>query len=413
MSMEQQELIPHLFRTEYRKIVAVLCKTFGIAHLGAAEDIASDTFLQAAETWSIRGLPPNPVAWLYTVAKNKAKNHLRHEGLFQRKIAPMLRQGDPAADIDLIDLSPANIADSQLQMMFVVCHPCISVESQVSLALRILCGFGIEEIADAFLSNKETINKRLMRAKERLRAESVPIEVPGEAEIGERLGRVLVTLYLLFNEGYYSSSHDNPLRLDLCQEAMRLTHVLIGSPVTDRPAVNALLSLMSFQASRFAARTDAEGIAVVYDDQDEASWDRQLVGQGEYFLNRAAQGDRLSTYHLEAGIACWHTQKADSREKWEAILQLYNQLLVIEYSPVAALNRTYALSKANGKAEAIIEAEKLKLSGTLLYHSLLGELYTGVDDIRALGHFETAMGLARRSADKSSLARKIERLRRC
>ena len=412
MIMEQQELIPHLFRTEYRKIVAVLCKTFGIAYLETAEDIASDTFLQAAETWSIRGLPPNPVAWLYTVAKNKAKNHLRHEAVFQRKIAPSLRQGDPDPAED-IDLSPGNIADSQLQMMFVVCAPCISVESQVSLALRILCGFGIEEIADAFLSNKETIAKRLTRAKARLRAESVPIEVPGEAEIGERLERVLVTLYLLFNEGYYSSSHDNPLRLDLCQEAMRLTHLLIDNPVTDRPAVNALLSLMSFQASRFAARTDAEGAAVVYEDQDEASWDKQLVEQGEYFLNRAAQGERLSVYHLEAGIACWHTQKADSREKWEAILQLYNQLLVIEYSPVAALNRTYALSKANGKAEAIIEAEKLKLSGTLLYHSLLGELYTGVDDIRALGHFETAMGLARRAADKSSLARKIERLVRC
>ena len=410
MNMEQQELIPHLFRTEYQKIVAVLCKTFGIAHLGPAEDIASDTFLQAAETWSIRGLPPNPVAWLYTVAKNKAKNHLRREGLFQRKIAPMLRQDDPVEDIDL---SPGNIADSQLQMMFVVCHPCISVESQVSLALRILCGFGIEEIADAFLSNKETIAKRLMRAKGRLRAASVPIEVPGEAEIGERLDRVLVTLYLLFNEGYYSSSHDDPLRIDLCQEAMRLTHLLIDNPVTDRPSVNALLSLMSFQASRFAARTDAEGAAVVYEDQDEASWDRHLVAQGEYFLNRAAQGDRLSVYHLEAGIACWHTQKADSREKWEAILQLYNQLLVIDYSPVAALNRTYALSKANGKAEAIIEAEKLKLSGTLLYHSLLGELYTGVDDVRALGHFETAMGLACRAADKSSLARKIERLNRC
>lgn len=405
--MEQQELIPHLFRTEYRKITAVLCKLFGIEHIEIAEDIASDTFLSASELWGIKGLPENPVAWLYTVAKNKARNQLKREQLFSGKVTQhVLRSGDAAEEIQ-IDLSEQNITDSQLQMMFAICHPSIPAEAQVCLSLRILCGFGIDEIATAFLSNKETINKRLQRAKEKLRAEQVQIEFPATTEISKRLDTVLTTLYLLFNEGYYSVGQDTSLRQDLCLEAMRLTHLLAENKQTDLPQVNALLSLMCFHASRFEARISEAGEPVLYRQQDESLWNRELIVKGEVFLNKAATGQHLSKYHVEAGIAYWHTQKADTREKWESILQLYNHLLLIEYSPIAALNRTYALSKANSKTEAIAEAEKLQLKGHHLYHALLGELYTGLDTQKAIRHFEQALSLAQSEGDRVVLGRKI------
>ena len=407
--MQQPELIPHLFRTEYRKIAAVLCKLFGIEHIEIAEDITSDTFLQATETWGIKGLPENPTAWLYTVAKNKARDYLKRNAVFDQKIKKHLQHTSSQTDEIEIDLSVKNIEDSQLQMMFAICHPSISNEAQISLSLRILCGFGVEEIANAFLSNKETINKRLFRAKEKLRIEKVKIEFPDESLLDQRLETVLTTLYLLFNEGYYSSSRDQTLRKELCLEAMRLTYLLIENDKTNQPFVNALFSLMCFHASRFEARTGEDGSIILYDDQDTTLWNEELIKQGEYYLNRAAVGHDVSKYHLEAAIAFWHTHKKDTAEKWENILQYYNRLLQLEYSPMAALNRTYALSKANGKAEAIVEAEKLNMENNHLYHSLLGELYRYIDNHKAILHLQKALVLAKSTADKNIIADKILR----
>jgi len=405
--MEQATLLPHLFRTEYRKITAVLCKLFGIEHIEIAEDIASDTFLLASETWGIKGYPENPAAWLYTVAKNKAKDYLKRNAIFNQKIVAQVKHASPNAEEIEIDLSSKNIADSQLQMMFAICHPSIPAEAQIGLSLRILCGFGINEIADAFLSNKETINKRLSRAKEKLRAENVKIELPNDTAIEQRLETVATTLYLLFNEGYYSASQDTSLRKELCLEAMRLTFLLIENEPTNKPFINALLSLMCFHASRFEARISKTGGMILYQEQDESLWDSALIAQGEFFLNKAATGNALSKYHLEAGIAYWHTIKADTTEKWENILQLYNRLLQIEYSPIAALNRTYALSRSSGKKEAIIEAEKLGLTENHLYHSLLGELYTGIDNNKTMEHLQKALELAKSAADKNLISHKI------
>jgi RNA polymerase sigma-70 factor (ECF subfamily) len=412
-------LIPHLFRSEYRKIVSVLVKTFGFGQIETAEDIASETFLAAAQTWPLEGPPVNPVAWLYHVARNKSKTLLQRDKLFRSKIAPDLQSG-AAADYDAaaafsqaaadpeIDLSPQSIADSQLQMMFAICHPSIPRESQIGLSLRILCGFGIEEIADAFLTNKETINKRLFRARERLREEKIVIGVPSAAGIDSRLETVLTTIYLLFNEGYYSESQNNVLRKDLCLEAMRLCHMLINHPPTDKPQVNALLALMCFHASRFEARINSRGEIVLYEDQNEMLWNGELIAQGVQFLNRAASGDTLSKYHLEATIAYWSTKKSDTPQKWETILQLYNRLLQLEYSPIAALNRTFALAKANGKSAAIVEAQKLGLTHSPYYFALLGELYTGINRPKALENFRRALELAKSPADQQTMRRKME-----
>lgn len=403
-------LIPHLFRREFTRIVAVLSRLFGIEHIEIAEDIAGETFLSALESWPYRGVPPNPTAWLYAIAKNKARNHLRRDRLFLAKIAPALKHGTTGSDEMEIDLSEKNITDSQLQMLFAVCHPSLSTEGQICLALRTLCGFGIDEIATAFLTNKETINKRLFRAREKLRMEKAAIEFPPDGELPKRLDTVLLTLYLLYNEGYYSESQDKVLREDLCAEAMRLTEQLIGNPSTDLPVVHALFALMCFHASRFPARKDQNGEIILYADQDEALWDQGLIGKGAWHLHRASQGNTLSQYHLEASIAYWHTVKTDSREKWEYILQLYNRLLTMAYTPVAALNRTFALSRARGKEEAIAAAEKLQLTDNPYYYTLLGELYRDIDQDKALENLQKAHVLARTHADKRVIEKAMQKM---
>ncbi len=380
-------------------------------HMEAAEDIASDTFLLAAETWGIKGaIPENPTAWLYYVAKNKALNYLKRDNLFHQKIAKAISSGASSEGAIEIDLSPQHIEDSQLQMMFAICHPAIPQEAQIGLSLRILCGFGIEEIADAFLTSKETINKRLFRAKEKLRTDQIKIEVPGPTAINERLTTVLTTLYLLFNEGYYSQSQNTQLRKEFCLEAMRLTLFLINYPLTNQPQVNALLALMCFHASRFESRTNEEGDIILYAEQDESNWNQELITKGSHYLNKAATGNTLSRYHLEAGIAYWHTIKKEDSVKWQHILQLYNHLLILEYTPIAALNRTYALSKVKGNAAAIEEAEKLDLKNNHLYHTLLGELYRSTDLHKSAQHLQTALTFAKSATDKAVISRKIGQL---
>jgi RNA polymerase sigma-70 factor (ECF subfamily) len=251
----------------------------------------------------------------------------------------------------------------------------------------------------------------LYRAKEKLREENLRIELPGATELPSRLEAVLLTLYLLFNEGYYSESNDSILREDLCLEAMRLVYLLIENDLTNQPPVNALLSLMCFHASRFEARKNERGEIVLYHDQDESRWNTALIEKGAYFLHQATKGDAVSKYHLEASIAYWHTIKSDTKEKWENILQLYNQLLVLEYSPITALNRTYALSKVKGKAAAIVEAEKLSLIDNHFYFTLLGELYTDINPSAAKENLQAAFLLAKTNTDKQTIQEKIDKLR--
>ena len=410
--MKQQELIPNLFRSEYQKIVSVLCRLFGMAHIEMAEDIVSDTFLAATEIWSTKGIPDNPRAWLYTVAKNKTKNYLKRDALFQQKVSPEIQHGTANTEEFELDLSVKNIGDSQLAMIFTVCNPQISTESQVALALNLLCGFGIQEIADAYLTNKEVVYKRLNRAKEKLKELNISIKQPSLKEINLRMDSVLTTLYLLFSEGYYSSTQNTTLRRDFCTEAMRLVYLLTDHDHTNHPKVNALLSLMCFHASRFDARSDQNGEAILYQDQDESLWNMELIDQGKYYLGLSAAGAQLSKYHLEAGIAYWHTHKEDTPEKWAQILQLYNSLLILEYSPIVALNRTFALAKVNGKTTAITEAEKLKLTDNHLYYSLLGNLYTDVDNSKALESYRKALAMAVSSGDKLTISKHILKLKK-
>jgi RNA polymerase sigma factor (sigma-70 family) len=377
------EPLKELFQQQFVKMVAVISNLFGLQHIELAEDIVSDTFLTAAEEWEKKGMPENPTAWLYTVAKRKTIHLFRRDSILRKKVIPALTSGhtggsDPAAiDLDYdLDFSPKHIRDSQLQMLFAICTPAIASESQIGLALRILCGFGIDEIAEAFLSNKETINKRLFRAKEKLRTENIRLELPSETGIASRLDNVLHIIYLLFSEGYYSQTQNRVLQKELCWEAMRLGVSLIEYELTNQPRTNALMALMCFHASRFNARQTSEAATILYEQQDESLWDTDLIRQGMQYLTLSATGDRLSSYHLEARIAYWHCIKDDTPEKWEEILQLYNQLLMINYSPSVALNRTFALYKANGREQALIELNKLKMEGNYFYTVLRDFLRT-------------------------------------
>jgi len=419
----EHESLKQIFQHEFSKMVAVISKLYGLQHIEIAEDIVSETFLLAAETWGMKGVPPNPTAWLYVVAKQKTMYHFRRNKILHEKVIPKLQSSmNESSEIDEMNFSNENIKDSQLQMLFAICNPAIASESQIGLALRILCGFGIDEIAEAFLSNKETINKRLYRAKEKLRTEKVEMELPPENEIISRLDNVLHIIYLLFNEGYYSqtqSAGGQILRKDLCLEAMRLGLTLTEYERTNLPKTNALIALMCFHASRFNARqtnnpdvTSTNSVElpgyVLYEQQNEELWDKELINQGIHFLNLSAQGNEVSSYHLEARIAYWHCMKEDTKEKWEDILHLYDKLLLINYSPSVALNRVFALFKAKGSQPALVELEKLKLENNHFYFLLLGEIYKNIDDRKAKFNFQKAYSLAKTQPEKEIIKKKID-----
>jgi len=407
----KKETLKQLFQQEFSKMVAVISRLFGLEHIELAEDIVSETFLLALKTWEIKGMPTNPTAWLYSVAKNKTVDHFRRTKVFDKKIVKELTlQYKNEAEIEEFEFSRENIRDSQLQMLFAICTPAIASEAQIGLALQILCGFSIEEIAEAFLSNKETVTKRLFRAKSKLRTENVKMEMPPEEEIDARLDNVLHILYLLFSEGYYSKTENQILRKDLCLDAVRLGILLTEYERTNRPKTNALLALMCFHASRFSARETNPDSFTLYEQQSKELWDKELIGMGSYFLEMSAQGDQVSSYHLEARIAGWHCMKEDSQEKWENILYLYNQLLLVNYSPSVALNRTFALYKANGRQEAFVAAEKLNLSNNHFYFLLLGELYQQFDNDRAISNFKKAIALARTQTEKEVIQARIDSL---
>lgn len=392
-------------------MTAVLCRHFGLTHIEIAEDIASDTFLKASEHWAINGVPANPIAWLYTVAGNKIRDYFKHKAVFELKVRSAVTAALENEPEKKFELDHQIIADSQLAMIFAVCNPANSTEAQISLALQILCGFSVEEIANAFLTNKETIKKRLQRARTNLRNDHFQINQLNETLIKTRLDTVLKTLYLLFNEGYFSTTNSQLIRRELCSEALRLTLVLTENRLTDTQQVNALIALMCFQSSRLEARTGINGEVILFDQQDRILWDQSLIDRGNYYLIKACNGKEISKYHLEASIAYWHTTPVDDK-KWKNILQLYNSLILIEYSPVTALNRAFAFSKVVGPKDAITEVEKLSLSESNYYHELLGYLYSDINIHTSIQHYTRAIDLTKSTVVQKTIRQEIERLLR-
>jgi RNA polymerase sigma factor (sigma-70 family) len=392
-------LVEHLFRRQAAQLVATLTRILGPARLELAEDAVQETLLKALRSWPYQGLPANPAGWLLTVARNTALDHLRRERNWRDKqaaIAALQRPSpydDPQQASERLDDS---LRDDQLRLMFVCCHPALSRDTRVALTLKTLGGFGVPEIARAFLTPETTIAQRLTRARRTLRTRNLPFVVPEAHELPARLDSVLDVIYLLFNEGYSASHGAELTRAELCTEAIRLLTLLAEQPVGDTPRVHALLALLLLQASRLPARTDADGNLLLLEEQDRARWDRELLLAGLRRLARSATGDELSAYHLEAGIAACHAVAPSyAATDWPRILEHYDDLLRLQPTPVAALNRAVALAMVRGPAAGAAELERIRgLPGLDSYYLLH---VTAAEFARRLGHTEAALEHLRRA----------------
>ncbi|MGB3075213.1 MAG: sigma-70 family RNA polymerase sigma factor [Chitinophagales bacterium] len=416
-SLSITETIDHLFRHEYGKIVSVLTRIFGMHNLELAEDIVHDTLLKALEQWRFSGMPENPSAWFYKVAKNKAIDVIRREKRhrkFAADVAPLL-QSEYTLVPTIKELFNENeVQDDVLRMMFACCQPAIPSESQVALILKTLCGFSIEEIAKAFLTNPETINKRLYRARQQFREGEVKFEIPQPHQLETRLENVLTALYLLFNEGYNSTSNDQLVRKDLVVEASRLCFLLTQNKITDSPKVNALLSLMLFHASRINTRLDDQHNILLLADQDRTQWDRDLIEAGVRYFEKSMQEEPYNFYQLQAGIALQHAVAPSfEHTDWSTILALYTIICSLFPSPVAFLNRAIVLAQIDGPLCGLEEINNLpgkeKLSTYYLLPATLGDLYLRAGNKEeAKKNLLQALSLTHAPAEKKLLQSKLE-----
>jgi RNA polymerase sigma-70 factor (ECF subfamily) len=414
---EISQLAEHLFRQEAGKLVSVLTGIFGIDRLQLAEDVVQEALIRALQTWPYYGIPKNPAAWITQTAKNLALDLIRREKLFRDKQPEIAASVDQWSADSLSEDSPVfdtEIKDSRLRLMFACCHPLIAQEEQTAIALKTLCGFGAAEIAKAFLTTEAAIAKRLTRARQKIRELRIPFEIPSGSELSVRLNGVLQTLYLLFNEGYKASSGESLVRKDLCYEAIRLARLLVEHPVGDQPRLHALVALMLLNAARFPTRTDAEGNILRLKEQDRSRWDRAMIGSGMSHLLRSAEGDEISDYHLQAGIAACHCAASDYESTdWAQILSLYDRLVVVDDSPVVALNRAVAVANVHGPAAGIEAVEAIrnrgKLSSYYLLYAVLGELEVQLNHPKiAADHFRTALQLTEIKSEKIFLSKRIQ-----
>ncbi|MBV8587108.1 MAG: sigma factor, ECF subfamily protein, partial [Verrucomicrobia bacterium] len=308
---------------------------------------------------------------------------------------------------------PSELRDDRLRLMFICCHPDISLPSQIALALKTLCGLSPQEIAQAFLTTEVAIEKRLTRARQKIRELNLPFELPPGEELPARLDAVLQTIYLLFNEGYKASTGSALVRADLSAEAVRLVNLLLQNPLTAHAKVHALLALLLFNSARFRARSDSAGNLLRLKDQDRRLWDKRLTQAGIFHLEQSAQGDEISSYHLQAAIAACHNTAADHESTdWERILFLYDRLTQLDNSPIILLNRAVALAQVQGPAAGLADLERVQSNPTLrayyLFHAVLAELASQLGRFGAAAkHFQTALSLSSLPSERAFLAARL------
>ena len=394
---DARQLVDHLFRNRAGQMVAWLTRVFGPAHLQLAEEVVQDALVKALQQWPYSGVPDNPGAWLMRVARNGALDALRRDISFRGRAgeiaAEIGRTGDAlAADPIALD---GLLRDDELRMIFLCCHPSLPRDARVALSLKTVGGFSVTEIARALLASEPAIAQRLVRAKRQLRDAGAVFELPGGAQLETRLESVLEVIYLLFNEGYSAHAGDDLVRRDLCGEALRLARLVAGSATTSAPAAHALTALIAFQAARMFARVDGAGDLVLLDHQDRGLWDPHLIALGFAHFERSAAGPAMTAYHMQAAIAAVHAG-GHATTPWDAVLSLYDDLLLLNPSPVVALNRAVALSKVSGPARALEAIAALESDTALANYYLLpavkGRLLAEMGDrVRAAAAFREAL----------------------
>lgn len=399
-------------------MVSVLTKIFGVENLETAEDVVQQTFIDAMQVWKLKGVPDNPSAWLFRVAKNKAIDVIRRNKYsvqydFSDNERVLLKSEYTLATKMENLWKEETIQDDMLRMMFACCHPEIAPENQITLILKTLCGFSTAEIAKAFLTSDDTISKRLYRTKEFFRQQKIKLEIPALNNLFIRTGAVLNSIYLLFNEGYKSTHSYDLIRKELIDEAMLLCKLLTENKKTQIPEAFALMALMCFHSSRTESRITAEGEIIILARQDRSKWNHNLIAEGNDYMDKAAFGDTISSYHLEAAIAFEHCI-ADKFEttNWKRILELYDWLCKLNPSEITEINRAVVILKFHGASAALTALNNLKhkskADNYYLYQSLLGEIYALQNDkTKAKEHFEKAIKLTLSNKEKKLLHEKI------
>lgn len=391
-------MVDHLFRSHAGQMVSYLTRMLGPEHLDLAEEVVQESLLKALQSWSYNGIPDNPAGWLFRVARNAALDAVRHQSLVVQKEAQVevdylqrnsaVAEGDPRLE--------ERLRDDELRMVLMCCHPALPREARVALSLKTVGGFNVREIARAFLTEEATISQRLVRAKRQIRDLNLKFEMPIGVELSARLQSALEVIYLMFNEGYAAQSGEDLVRHDLCGEALRLGKLLADSSI-GTPTTKALVALMAFQAARLPARVDSSGDLVLLPDQDHKLWDAQLTALGFHYFSQCSEGDEISEYHIQAAIASTHACAANPRNTdWKAILELYDQLMGLNPSPIVALNRVVALSQVRGPQAGLDALQPLLSEASLKRYYLLpvlrGHLLFDLGDPTAAAeHFRQAL----------------------
>lgn len=372
-----QHLADHFFRHEYGRLVALLARRVGTHHIEAVEDAVQSALTSALDSWPVAGVPDNPTAWLFRVARNALWDELRRGTRHQRALEDAVY----AAPLDTVSpVLAREIPDDMLRMLFACCDDAIPVESQLVLALKILCGFEVREIAVRLFTSDANVYKRLQRARSRLRDHPGLLDDLSEAQCRARLPAVQKILYLMFTEGYLSSHAEFAIRRELCAEAMRLTSLVAKHPMGDTPETSALMALMHLHYARLAARQDDTGGLLLLEEQDREQWDDREIACGLSWLARSAAGEHFSRYHAEAGIAAEHCLAPTFQEtNWAAVVEYYELLEQSEPSMLHRLNRAVAVAELHGPAAGLALLEGLEpptwLAGSYMWMAVLADLH--------------------------------------